>query len=52
MTLEIVVAALAIAGYFAGAYADERRARRATRKLRRLSGEQAVRPRMPFPSSP
>ncbi|HVZ36812.1 MAG TPA: hypothetical protein VG963_30515 [Polyangiaceae bacterium] len=36
MALELLVAALAVLGYFVGSYADERRARLEVRKLRRL----------------
>jgi hypothetical protein len=52
MTLEIVVASLAVLAYLFGSYADEQRSRREGRKLRRLRDEKSERPRMPLPSSP
>lgn len=52
MTLEIVVASLAVLAYLIGSYADEQRSRRAGRKLRFLRDEKSHRPRMPLPSSP
>ncbi len=52
MTLEFVVAALAVLAYLFGSYADERRSRRQGKKLRRLRDDKTQRPRMPLPSSP
>jgi hypothetical protein len=52
MTLEIVVASLALVAYLFGSYADEQRSRRHGRKLRRLRDDKTQRPRMPLPSSP
>jgi hypothetical protein len=52
MTLEIIVATLAVVAYLFGSYADERRSRRQGKKLSRLRDERTQRPRMPLPSSP
>jgi hypothetical protein len=52
MVLEITVVSLAFAAYLFGCYADERRARRTGKKLRRLRDEQSDRPRMQLPSYP
>jgi len=52
MTLEIIVATLAILAYLFGAHADERRSRRQGRRLHRLRDEKSERGRMPMPSWP
>jgi hypothetical protein len=52
MSLEIIVVALAVLGYAAGSYADERRSRRYGRRLTRLRDGRSERPRMPLPSAP
>jgi hypothetical protein len=52
MSLEIIVVALAVLGYAAGSYADERRSKRYGGRLTPLRDGRAERPRLPLPSAP